>query len=100
MKRDDWVIVKQPKLWLSNTDRKTKDACINTVSLTNDETTNSLETVDTVPRQDKTMKRISNVHSKTNQGCERSRQFITSKRMQKLLKGGEPIYLALVRPVN
>ena len=88
MKKSDWVIVKQPKLWLSNTDRKErkeKIACIDTVHLTNDETAEDI---------------TANVQLTKKQGCEQSRQFISSKRMQKLLKRGEPMYLALVRPTN
>ena len=88
MKKSDWVIVKQPKLWLSNTgqkEKKEKIACIDTVQLPNDATGKS---------------NTANVQYMKKQGCEQSRQFVSSKRMQKLLKRGEPMYLALVRPTN
>ena len=98
-KKDDWVIVKQPKLWLSNADQKMKIACINTAQLTNDETMNSLKTADTMSRQDMYGTETI-VQYKTKQACGQSRQLISSKRMQKLLKRGEPMYLALVRSTN
>ena len=50
VKKSDWVIMKQPKLWLSNADQKKKITCINTAQLTKDETTNSLKAVDTVSK--------------------------------------------------
>ena len=89
VKKNDWVIVKQPKFWLANTDQnegKKKTICINTAQLTNDETTNSLKIVDTVSREDMKARKTTTVQYKMKQGCEESRQFISSKRMQKLLK--------------
>ena len=39
------------------------------------------------------------VQNAAQRDCAPTRQFISSKRMQKLLKRGEAMYLAIVRPV-
>ena len=96
----DWVIMKPPNVWRYNTDHKeeqnqakkdyTANAC-KEQELVRDQL--ALRTDCTISSNKKS--NIVSYRGKT--GCEAKRQLISSKRVQKLLKRGETVYLAMVR---
>ena len=97
----DWVVAKVPQIWKFNVDQmkeQKKRACIKTVQSTNGINANSFNS-NPVPVQSVSRLKVArSVQKRPTNDYEATRQFISSKRLQKLLKRGEPVYLAMVRP--
>ena len=95
----DWVISKPPKLWLYHTNhQETQKQWMHkdTVKVKDEKNVKlreaALEVEVHVPR----IKNEANGQNAAQRDCAPTRQFISSKRMQKLLKRGETMYLAIV----
>ena len=76
----DFTVIKEPKLWISNTDQKN---C----------TINGEKTV----QKKKSGKSVQVVKRTTS---EQRRQIISSKQVAKIMKRGEPVFLAVIRPTS
>ena len=100
--KSDWDLVKPPKIWMANTDHQ----CMKNHSVDED-TAKEMKDKDAIGRksvnvakQEVSQMRAKMVqHEKTNT-CAATRQFISSKTMQKCMKRGEVVYLAMVRPTE
>ena len=96
----DWVVTKTPKLWCYNTAKEKKQTYTITANSTNDMTTNSFNANPVSTPSVSRHKSAETIQQGKTNGCETTRQLISSKRLQKLLKRGEQVYLAMVRPTE
>ena len=96
----DWVVVKTPKVWCPVIQKTEKQTCTITATSTNDVTKNSFNSNPVPTAKVSRHKSAGTVQQGNTNDCETTRQFISSKRLQKLLKRGEQVYLAMVRPTG
>ena len=96
----DWVVVKTPKVWCPMIHKPAKQTCTITATSTNDVSKNSFNSNPVPTAKASRHKSAGTVQQGNTNDCETTRQFISSKRLQKLLKRGEQVYLAMVRPTG
>ena len=96
----DWVVVKTPKVWCPVIHKTEKPTCTITATSTNDVPKNSFNSNPVPTAKASRHKSAGTVQQRNTNDCETTRQFISSKRLQKLLKRGEQVYLAMVRPTG
>ena len=96
----DWVVMKTPKVWCPVMQKTEKQTCTITATSTNDVSKNSFNSNPVPTAKVSRHKSAGTVQRRNTNDCETTRQFISSKRLQKLLKRGEQVYLAMVRPTG
>ena len=96
----DWVVMKTPKVWCPVLHKTEKQTCTITATSTNEVSKNSFNSNPIPTAKVSRHKSAGTVQRRNTNDCETTRQFISSKRLQKLLKRGEQVYLAMVRPTG